>query len=84
MRSHYLISQRKLREQIGTRQQLRKQTGIRHRLTLLVMPWIISTRLKRGSQHPSHKFEILWQVAQSSFSPLLSYFVAQYVLIIVV
>ena len=40
--------------------------------------------LKRGCQHPSHKFEMLWQVAQNSFSLLLSYFVAQYVLIIVV
>ena len=40
--------------------------------------------LKRGCQHPSNKFGILWQVAQNSFSPLLSYFVAQYVLIIVV
>ena len=32
----------------------------------------------------SKKFEIVWQVAQNSFSLLLSYFVAQYVLIIVV
>ena len=40
--------------------------------------------LKRGCQHPSNKFEILWQVAQNSFSLLLSCFVAQYVLIIVV
>ena len=40
--------------------------------------------LKRGCQHPSNKFEIFWQVAQNSFSLLLSYFVAQYVLIIVV
>ena len=39
---------------------------------------------KRGCQHPSNKFEILWQVTQYSFSLLLSYFVAQYVLIIVV
>ena len=39
---------------------------------------------KRGCQHPSNKFEILWQVAQNSFSLLLSYFVAQYALIIVV
>ena len=31
---------------------------------------------KRGCQHPSEKFEILWQVAQNSFSLLLSYFVA--------
>ena len=36
--------------------------------------------LKRGCQHPSNKFEILWQVAQNSLSLLLSYFVAQYVL----
>ena len=43
-----------------------------------------SKYIKRGCQHPSNKFEILWQVAQNSFSPLLSYFVAQYVLIIVV
>ena len=34
---------------------------------------------KRGCQHPSNKFEILWQVAQNSFSLLFSYFVAQYV-----
>ena len=40
--------------------------------------------IKRGCQHPSNKFEILWQVALSSFSLLLLYFVAQYVLIIVV
>ena len=40
--------------------------------------------LKRGCQHPSNKFEILWQVAQNSFSLPLSYFVAQYVLVIVV
>ena len=39
---------------------------------------------KRGCQHPSNKFEILWQFAQNSFSLLLLYFVAQYVLIIVV
>ena len=37
--------------------------------------------LKSGCQHPSHKFEILWQVAQNSISLQLSYFVAQYVLI---
>ena len=43
-----------------------------------------SKDIKRGCQHPSNKFEILWQVAQNSFSLLLSYFVAQYVLIIVV
>ena len=42
-----------------------------------------SASIKRGCQHPSNKFEILWQVAQNSFSLLLSYFVAQYVLIIV-
>ena len=40
--------------------------------------------IKRGCQHPSNKFEILWQVALSSFSLLLLYFVVQYVLIIVV
>ena len=40
--------------------------------------------LKRGCQHPSHRFEILWQVALNSISSLFSYFVAQYVLIIVV
>ena len=45
---------------------------------------IFKTDLKRGSQHPSNKFEILWQVTQNSFSLLLSYFAAQYVLIIVV
>ena len=39
--------------------------------------------IKRGCQHPSNKFEILWQVAQNFFSPLLLYFVTQYVLIIV-
>ena len=44
----------------------------------------LTNPLKRGCQHPSNKFEILWQVAQNSFSLLLSYFVAQYVLIIVV
>ena len=44
---------------------------------------IVSTWLKRGCQHPSNKFEILWQVAQNSFSLLLLYFVAQYDLIIV-
>ena len=43
-----------------------------------------NNRFKRGYQHPSNKFEILWQVDQNSFSILLSYFVAQYVLIIVV
>ena len=43
--------------------------------------WLI---LKRGCQHPSNKFEILWQVTQNLFSLLLSYFVAQFVLIIVV
>ena len=37
---------------------------------------------KRGCQHPSNKFEILWQVAQDSFPLLLSFFVAQYILII--
>ena len=40
--------------------------------------------IERGCQHPSNKFEILWQVALSSFSLLLLYFVIQYVLIIVV
>ena len=40
--------------------------------------------LKRGCQHPLKKFEILWLIAQNSFSLLLSYFVAQHVLIIVV
>ena len=35
-------------------------------------------KLKRGCQHPSHKFEILWRVAQNWISLLLSYFVAQY------
>ena len=40
--------------------------------------------IKRGCQHPSNKLEILWQVTQNSFSLLLSYFVAKYVLIIVV
>ena len=40
--------------------------------------------IKRGCQHPSNKFEILWQVALSPFLLLLLYFVAQYVLIIVV
>ena len=38
----------------------------------------------RGCQHPSHKFEILWQTAQDLISLLLSHFGAQYVLIIVV
>ena len=46
--------------------------------------WLFKKAFKRGCQHPSNKFEILWQVAQNSFSLLLSYFVAQYVLIIVV
>ena len=48
--------------------------------------WCKPTLLEclRGCQHPSNKFEILWQVAQNLFSLLLSYFVAQYVLIIVV
>ena len=41
----------------------------------------LNNSLKRRCQHPSNKFEILWQVAQNSFSLLLSYFVAQYVLI---
>ena len=40
--------------------------------------------LKKRCQHLSNKFEILWQVAQNSFSLLLSYFVVQYALIIVV
>ena len=39
---------------------------------------------KRGCQHPSNTFEIFWRVAQNSVSLLLSYFVAQYVLIVVV
>ena len=38
----------------------------------ITLEWV----LKRGCQHPSEKFEILWQGAQNSFSPLLSYFVA--------
>ena len=38
----------------------------------------VRKNLKRGCQHPSHKLEILWQVAKNSFSRLLSYFVAQY------
>ena len=46
--------------------------------------WSAQKMLKRGCQHPWNKFEILWQVAQNSLSLLLSYFVAQYVLIIVV
>ena len=41
-------------------------------------------QIKRGCRRPSNKFEILWQVAQYSFSLLLSHFVAQYVPIIVV
>ena len=45
---------------------------------------ILAQILKRGCQHPSHKFETLWQVAQNSISLLLSHSVAQYVLIIVV
>ena len=51
---------------------------------LLVIHVSLRQRFKRGCQHPSNKFEILWQVAQNSFYLLLSYFVAQYVLIIVV
>ena len=47
------------------------------------LPWL-EAKLKRGCQHPSNKFEMLWQVAQNSFSRLLSYFIAQYVLVIVV
>ena len=43
----------------------------------------VNDSLKRGYQHPSNKFEIFWQVNQNSISHLLSYFVAQYVLIIV-
>ena len=39
---------------------------------------------KKGCQHPSHKFEIFWQVAQNLISLLLPYFLAQYVLIIMV
>ena len=46
--------------------------------------FLTDNTFKRGSQHPSIKFEIFWQVAQSFFSLQLSYFVAQYVLIIVV
>ena len=38
----------------------------------------VRKNLKRGCQHPSHKLEILWQVAKNSFSRLLSYFVVQY------
>ena len=38
----------------------------------------------RGCQHPSNKFEIFLRVAQDPVSLLLSYFVAQYVLILVV
>ena len=45
---------------------------------------IIRKNFKRGCQHPSHKFEISWQVVQNSIYLLLSYFVAQYVLVIVV
>ena len=47
-------------------------------------PLLARVALRRGYQHPSNKFETLWQVAQNSFSLLLSYFAAQYVLIIVV
>ena len=36
----------------------------------------VSKRLKKGCQHPSHKFEIFWQVAQNLISLLLSYIVA--------
>ena len=36
----------------------------------------VSKRLKRGCQHPSHKFEIFWQVAQNLISLLLWYIVA--------
>ena len=32
-----------------------------------------ASALKRGCQHPSHKFEIFWQVARNSISLLLSY-----------
>ena len=40
--------------------------------------------MKRGCRHPCNKFEIFWQVTQNLISLLLSYFVAQYVLIVVV
>ena len=39
---------------------------------------VLNIKIKRGCQHPSHKFEILWQVAQNSISLQLSCFVAQY------
>ena len=67
----------------------RECSTICFRDVIKLLLWImdeISTSVKafkRGCQHPSNKFEILWQVAQNSFSHLLSYFVAQYVLIIV-
>ena len=59
-------------------------TGVSFKITLH-NPKLEATKvIKRVCQHPSNKFEILWQVAQNSFSLLLSYFVAQCVLIIVV
>ena len=87
----YLRSWKDLQETLYL---LRNNTGrecstICFRDVIKLLLWImdeISTSVKafkRGCQHPSNKFEILWQIAQNSFSHLLSYFVAQYVLIIV-